>query len=504
MQDNRSPESNQVLGLIGLPAGPILAAIVFVLLPDSYAAGDTMTVLGQPGRATAAVTAWMACWWLTEAIPLAATALLPLVLLPLLHAMPIKAVAAPYGHYLIFLFLGGFILSIAMERWGLHRRIALSTLALFGTRPNRVVAGFMVTTAGLSMWVSNTATCVMMLPIALSVIEMMERDDPSTASAVNQNLPVCLLLAIAYSASIGGIGTLIGTPPNLFLASYLRDSMGIEIGFAQWLQVGLPVVAVFLPLSWWLLTRWLYPLGRSAAMVLDLTAMRSQLGEMNRGEKITLAVFLTAVCAWIFRPVLTELQFGGMSPLSGLTDTGIAVGAALLLFVAPVDLKKRVFAMDWQHASRLPWGILILFGGGLSLAAAIETTGVGQYIGHHVGYLRGVHPLLIALSVAAMVIFLTELTSNLATTATLVPILAAIALPLGIDPLLLVVTATIAASCAFMMPVATPPNAIVFGSGRISIPQMCRAGLPLNLIGVIVVTAIAYWVAVPVFVITLQ
>ena len=498
-----SAETSSLARLVGLPLGPVLAATVFMLLPDSYADIDGITVLGQPGRATAAVAIWMACWWLTEAIPLAATALLPLALLPLLQAVPIKAAAAPYGHYLIFLFLGGFILSLAMQRWGLHRRIALSTLAVFGTQPTRLVGGFMLTTAGLSMWVSNTATCLMMLPIAVSVIEMLERDRPMGAPG-NDQLAVCLLLAIAYSASIGGIGTLIGTPPNLFLASFLRDSLGIDVGFAQWLRVGLPVVVIFLPLTWWMLTRWLYPITGFDGAELDINELRAHQGPMNTGERITLVIFLTAVAAWIFRPLLNEFRFAGVSPLAGLTDTGIAVCAALLLFVTPVDLKKRIFAMDWAHASRLPWGILILFGGGLSLADAIENTGVGDYIGHQVGHLQGVHPLLIALAVATLVIFLTELTSNLATTATLVPILAAIAPPLGIDPMLLVVTATIAASCAFMMPVATPPNAIVFGSGRITIPQMYKAGLPLNFVGIALVTAVAYWVAVPVFVISLR
>ncbi len=484
---------------IGLLAGPLLAALAYISLPDTFSSiqGEPVAFT-QAGRLTAALAVWMATWWMTEAIPVYASALLPLVVLPLAGAGTVKQAAAPYGHELIFLFMGGFILALSMQRWGLHKRFAFSVLRLFGSRPTRLVAGFMVVTAALSMWVSNTATTIMMLPIALSVIRLLK--DSGEDPYRNDNFTVCLLLGIAYAASIGGIGTLIGTPPNLFLASYVRDNLGTEISFVRWMAVGLPLVAVFLPLVWLLLTRLVFPVADDGADGGGLSAAVTGEGggPMSPGEKATLIVFtLTALC-WSFRPLLRGVTLAGIKPFAGMTDTGIAIAAALLLFVIPVDVRGRRFVMNWETALKLPWGVLILFGGGLSLANAIRINGVGEFVASSVGAFAGFHPAFLVVIVIALLVFLTELTSNTATTITLVPIFAALASGIGMHPYFLIVPTAIAASCAFMLPVATPPNAIVFGTGYVPISRMARAGLWLNLVGIALITALTYAVAMPV------
>jgi sodium-dependent dicarboxylate transporter 2/3/5 len=485
----------------GRVAGPLLAALAFAALPESYVhAGETLAFTSA-GRATAAIAVWMAVWWLSEAIPIYATALLPLALLPLLGAGSMREVAAPYAHELIFLFMGGFLLALAMARWGLHRRMALTALRVVGERPVAMVGGFMATTAGLSMWVSNTATAVMMLPVAVSVIDLVARqlggDGTPSESRQVRHFGLCLMLGIAYGASIGGLATPIGTPPNLFLLSFVRDELGLEISFVRWMGVGLPLTLVFLPIAWGLLTRVLYPIeiarveGAGALVERELRA----LGPMSRAERITLAAFATASGLWVGRPLLAGIEVAGVAPFAGLTDAGIAMGAALALFVARADRERAV--LDWETAVKLPWGILVLFGGGLSLAAAIGRHGVGELLGAQVGGLAGAPALAIVVCVTAGVIFLTELTSNTATTATLVPILAALAPGLGLPPLLLAVPAALAASCAFMLPVATPPNAVVFASGHLSIAEMSRAGLWLNLVGIALIPLVTWTLALP-------
>jgi sodium-dependent dicarboxylate transporter 2/3/5 len=450
----------------------------------------------------------MAVWWMTEAIPIYVTSLLPLTVLPFFRADTMRDAAAPYAHELIYLFMGGFIVALSMERWGLHKRFAFGALRIVGTKPHRIVGGFMLATAIMSMCVSNTATTIMMLPIALSVIALVFRkstdktiDKIQTLSDVmGHNFALCLLLGIAYAASIGGIGTLIGTPPNLFLASFIEDQLGREISFVRWMGVGLPLVAVFLPIVWLLLTRVLYPIR--IEQIEGGTALIREgykdLGQMKRGEWMTLMVFGFAAVSWIARPLLAKLTIGGVQPFGGLTDPGIAMIAALALFVIPVDRKKHEFVMNWETAVKLPWGILVLFGGGLSLAAAIKNNGVGELIGNQVAGFTGFPVVVLILLVTAMMIFLTELTSNTATTATLVPILAAVGPGLGLSPYMLIVPAAIAASCAFMLPVATPPNAIIFGSGYVRIDQMVKAGFWLNLIGVLLVTILTYAIVIPV------
>ena len=499
---------------MGLVAGPLLALATFAGLPDSYPGSDGAAIaFGQAGHATAAVAIWMATWWMTEAIPVFATALLPLALFPLVGVTTMHAAASPYGHELIFLFMGGFILALSMQRWGLGQRVALAALRVTGDEPVRVVGGFMLVTAFLSMWVSNTATATMMLPIALSVIDRVLRAETGAGlqpgrpfrtgggkGGPAENFAVCLLLGVAYAASIGGVGTLIGTPPNLFLASFLREQHGVEISFVRWMAVGIPLVVVLLPLAWWLLTRVLYPI-RLERPVHGAEIARSAyraLGPIKRGEWATLVVFALTASAWLLRPLLVRVQIGDAQPLAGLTDPGIAMAAALALFVIPVDWSRRQFAMNWETAVQLPWGVLLLFGGGLSLAAAIQANGVDAFIGSLVGGLRGLPSLVVVASVSALMVGLTELTSNTAAAATLVPILAAIAPSLGIHPYLLIVPATLAASCAFMLPVATPPNAVVFGSGYLTITQMIRAGIWLVGLSVVLITALAYTLVLPV------
>lgn len=494
-----SPILADRVSLVGLIAGPLLAIVAAIFLPRAEFddAGIVTAGLSDAGRATAAVGILMAVWWLTEAIPIAATALVPLVLLPLSGAMPIKAVAAPYANDVIYLFLGGFVLGLAMEKWGLHKRIALTTLLVVGTGPRRIIAGFMIASAMLSAWVSNTATTIMMLPIALSVISLVaaqhapEGTARGEAASPDPNFDSTLLLGVAYAASVGGITTLIGTAPNAILRGFVQDELHYEITFARWVLLGGTIAFVLLPIVWFYLVFVSQPVrlrtipGGKGLIRRELR----NLGKVSRGEWTVFLVFCCTVALWLTRSVLVRFGVAHDIPsLAGLNDASIAVGAALVLFCVPVDLRSHSFAMDWGTAQRLPWGILVLFGGGLSLAAAISANGVDTYIAGAFAHLGQVPVWVVVALVCTLVIFLTELTSNTAVTTALLPILAAAAPVLGVDPLKLVVPAAIVASLAFMLPVATPPNAIVFGSGKITIPQMARAGFGLNLIGIVVVT----------------
>lgn len=488
MASDASPVSTALgaRAAVGLVAGPLLL-IGMLLLPPPEG-------LTPAAWYTAAVGLLMAVWWVTEAIPIPATALLPLVLFPVLRIATIDEAASPYANPIIFLFLGGFVLALGMQRWGLHRRIALAILAAVGTQPVALVGGFMLATAFLSMWVSNTATAVMMLPIGLSIIEVVLPRGENAVEPGESNFATALMLGIAYAASIGGLATLIGTPPNALLAGFVRESYGIQIGFAQWMLVGLPLVVVALPLTWLVLTRVAFPvrLRQTPGSVNIIEDERRSLGPRSRGETLVAVVFVVTAAAWITRPLLEEW-------VPGLSDTGIAIAAALVLFLLPVDLRRGEFVLTWEWAERLPWGVLILFGGGLSLAGAISKTGLAAWIGSGVAAF-GTWPILVVIVVTTTVIvFLTELTSNTATTAAFLPVVSSVALGLGENPLLLAIPAAIAASCAFMMPVATPPNAIVYGSSFITIPQMARAGLILNLLFIVLITILMYTLVLTVF-----
>jgi solute carrier family 13 (sodium-dependent dicarboxylate transporter), member 2/3/5 len=469
---------------IGLGLGPALFLLLLVL-----PAPDGMTTAAWR---TAAVGLLMATWWITEAIPIPATALLPLALFPALGIVGIDAAAGPYANPVIFLFLGGFLIALAMQRWNLHTRIALNVILAVGTGPARLVAGFMVASAFLSMWVSNTATAVMMLPIGVSVVDLVkDRSGSPTPSRGEANFAVALMLGIAYSCSIGGLGTLIGTPPNALLAGYMAETHGVQIGFGEWMSLGVPIVLVGLPVCWLILTRLAFPLGavRLSGGGEAIRRELDRLGGWTRGEVTVAVIFVAAAAAWMTRPLLETI-------LPGISDAGIAIAAALALFLLPVDVSRGVFALEWKDTRGLPWEVLVLFGGGLSLAAAISQTGLAGWLGGEMAGLRVFPTVVIILAVTLVVLFLTELTSNTATAAAFLPILGSVALGIGEDPLLLAVPAALAASCAFMMPVATPPNAIVYGSGYVTIPQMARAGVYMNFCFAAMITVLGYFLII--------
>lgn len=489
----REYTSRQKFGLI---LGPALF-LLMLLIPTP--AG--MEPLGQK---MAAVALLMATWWICESIPIPATSLLPIGLYPLMGIMKTQAATAPYANHLIFLFMGGFIIALAMQRWNLHRRIAMHIVKTVGFSPGRLILGFMVATAALSAFVSNTATTVMMMPIGLAIItHVIEEgkkeglDKSVDFSQGNFNFGLNLMLGIAYASSIGGLATLIGTPPNTVLAGYLQKAYGYEITFVDWMKVGVPLAIIFLPLCWLWLTKIANPVKlKKVPGGFELIEHElKEMGSMCLGERWTAMVFSATALGWIFRP-----QLGFLFPDPKLvTDAAIAMTGAIVLFLIPINLKKNLFVMDWHWANKMPWGVLVLFGGGLAMAAGFEKTRLAEWIGSQVGLLTDVPIIVLIVAVTALIIFLTELTSNTATAAMVMPILSAAAIGLGQSPLLLVVPAAIAASCAFMLPVATPPNAIIFGSGYVTIPQMAKSGFGLNLVGIVLVVLITYLLVMPLF-----
>ncbi|HEY5597480.1 MAG TPA: DASS family sodium-coupled anion symporter [Kiloniellales bacterium] len=439
----------------------------------------------------AALTSLMAIWWVSEAIPVPATALLPVLLLPLLGIRDPVAAAAPYGNPLIFLFLGGFLIALAVRRWGLHKRLALAMLRRIGTSPPTLVAGFLTVAAVLSMWLSNTATSIVLLPVALSVATLVRQTDaaqtdPGTRAAVD----AALLLAIAYGASIGGLATLIGTPPNALLAGFLLQSTGYELGFARWMLFAVPLTGVLLVGAWLVLTRLAFripsaPLAGARAAIGDELAA---LGPVSGPESRVAMVFALVAAAWLLRPALEDLLPSSLT----VTDPAIAITGALAMFVLPSGRRAGERLLDWRQTQRVPWGVLILFGGGLSLAAAINDTGLAAWIADRLAGLAVLPIGATVTGITATIILLTELTSNTATAATFLPLVAQLAVTLGHDPLLLTIPAAVAASCAFMLPVATPPNAIIYGSGRVTMAQMAWAGLWLNGLATAVIVAAAF------------
>ncbi len=434
---------------------------------------------------TAAVATLMATWWILEAMPIAVTSLLPVVLFPVLGISSISETTAPYANPLIFLFLGGFIIAIGMHRWQLHRRIALRIVSFVGVKPTSIIIGFILASAFLSMWVSNTATALMMLPIAISVLQFM--DNKKDSSLPVTNFEIVLVLAIAYACNIGGIATLIGTPPNALLAGFMLENYDVEISFARWMLVGIPLVMIMLPIMYLLLTKLVYPI-KIKELPGGYSVIQNQLkslGNISTPEYRVAIVFTITAALWIFRPLLTNA-------VPGLSDAGIAIFGAMSLFIIPSGSKEQQKLLLWNDMKELPWGILILFGGGLSLAMGITSSGLAAWIGDGVSGLETVPLLLLILTVIAIVVFLTEITSNTATSAAFLPILASSAIGLGQDPMLFILPAAIAASCAFMLPVATPPNAVVYGSGKISIPQMAKAGIWLNIIVTVLFSLASY------------
>jgi solute carrier family 13 (sodium-dependent dicarboxylate transporter), member 2/3/5 len=467
-------------------------------------------------RNTASIVLLMASWWLTEAIPLAATALMPLALFPLFKIVPAKQIALAYADSNIFLFMGGFLIAMAMQRHNLHKRIALSIISLMGTSSRKILLGFMVATAFLSMWISNTATAMMMIPIAIAIVEQFKAMEPNNENIVfeewGKNFGIALMLGIAYSSSIGGIGTLIGTPPNLVFSSVLKSTFPElpEIDFIRWMLIGIPVVVVFLPFTWLYLSFIGTPL-KSIQISDSKKIMRRELmalGKMGMGEKLTLAVFILTSIGWIFRKdiELGSFNLRGWGSLTGIgdyvNDSTVAMFGALLLFILPTSMKKVDFVLNWEWAKKIPWGILVLFGGGLALSEGFKQSGLDLWIGKAFSSISNTKPIVLIISICLLLTFLTEITSNIATISMFLPILAAMSLSLHVNPLSVMIPATISASCAFMMPVATPPNAIVFGSGYLTIQDMAKMGLAMNLAGVIIITLLMYLVAFPLLGIT--
>lgn len=467
--------------LIGLATIPLcLAAMLWVAVPYG---------MTQDAWRVACLAGMMAVLWVTEAIPIPVTALLPLAVLPLANVASLEETAAPYANPVIYLFMGGFLISLSMQRWGLHRRIALGILGRAGSNPRAIIGGFMLATASLSMWMSNAATTLMMLPIALSITELLRQIDDK---AVARFAPP-LMLSLAYASSIGGMGTPIGTPPNAFLVGHMQKEFGLELGFSQFMLIGVPVILVGLPLTYWVLTRLCFSVpATDVPGARDLIAAeRSQLGRMNRGEIVTALVFGLAAVLWVIRPLLAKIA----PPLFALGDAGIAMLAGLVLFVIPANWERREFVMDWNHGCRIPWDVLILFGGGLTLARQIEVTGLADWLGLQAAPLS-VLPAWVSVVIVCLVItFLTELTSNTATAAALVPVAASLSVGMGHSPLLLALPVCLSASCAFMLPVATPPNAIVFGSGHVTLTQMARTGLWLNFLFVVIIALVSVTIA---------
>lgn len=496
-----SGEPRGLAATIGLFAAVPLALLAYAALHYTGAG------LAHPAKATAAIAVLLGTLWLTEAIPLAATSMLPLVLFPLSGVLTFKQAATPYADSNIYIYLGGFIIALAIERWGLHRRIALHTLLVVGTSPGKLVGGIMLATAVLSMWISNTATTAMMLPLGLSLVALL-RDHAAAHDAEGldersaADFATCLMLGIAYAATIGGLGTLIGTPTNTSFAAFAAANK-LSVSFGRWMLFGVPLAFVYLMFTWLLLTRWLYKLPQSEMP--DGKAMirreLSALGPVTRGEWIVMAVFLSTAILWIVRePIQNSDAVKAWWPTLNehYNDGVIALVGALVLFAIPIDLERGVFAMDWESCKRIPWGVLLLFGGGLSLAEAIQRSKLADSIGAGVESWGYVPLWAMVVSVAAIVIFASELTSNVAIVNAFLPIMLAVSAGLSADPLLLCVATTVAASYAFMLPIGTPPNAIAFGTGLVKQSQMIRAGLCLNLLGVVMIPLAVYTLGVAV------
>jgi len=474
---NDNPRAIKGMALL---LGPLLFVLTLIFFhPEG---------ISPQAHAVLASTLWIAVWWITEAIPIAATSLLPIILFPLTGALGIEETTAAFGHRYVFLYVGGFILAIAIERWNLHRRIALNIIRIIGTDIKRIILGFMVATAFLSMWISNTATSVMMLPIAMAIVAQL-KDHPGTLENETHIFGKALMLAIAYSASIGGMATLIGTPPNLVLAGIVQEIYGIEISFTQWIMFGLPISILLLGICWLYLTgrafrfsQKNFPGGRE-----EIYRQLSSLGRLSFEEKAVLGVFTCTAAAWISRKFL-------LAPvMPSIDDSIIAIAASLALFILPASPDEKRPLLTWEEAVKLPWGILLLFGGGLALAQGFKVSGLAAWIGAQMRLMSNFPLFILLLFMIAAVNFLTEITSNLATTAMLLPILAPLALGIDVHPFILLVGATLAASCAFMLPVATPPNAVVFGSGYLKIQEMVKNGIWMNLISILVLSLITYF-----------
>lgn len=484
--DSEKPKRAYNIGqLIGLFLGPLAFIFVYFFFKPAD--------LSQEGLAVLASTVWIAIWWITEALPIPVTSLMPFILFPITGGMDVNATASSYGSETIFLFMGGFMIALAIEKWNLHRRIALGIIKLIGTNTNRIVLGFMVATGFLSMWISNTAAAMMMVPMALAITYQLAdalKNDPTVdTSPENFGFGKALMLSIAYSASLGGIATLIGTPPNALLAGAVKELYGVEISFFQWMLIGVPFAWLLLFAAWLYLVKIAYPTkikefpGGKAVIEEELR----KLGKTSYEEKAVLVIFSLTALAWILRSFVIQKY------IPGIQDGIIAIIGAALLFVIPAKNKEGDRLLDWNTAVKLPWGILLLFGGGLAIAAGFSSSGLSQWVGQRLSVLEGVNIILMILAVSILVNILTEVTSNTATASMMIPIIAGLALALNVHPYALLLGSTISASTAFMLPVATPPNAVVFGSGYLRIPDMVKAGFIVNIFSVMLLVLMIYF-----------
>lgn len=458
--------------------GPLVYLCFLILDPPTEMSNEGFKLLG--------VICWMAIWWISEVIPIAVTALLPIVLFPSNNILNIQETGANYGHKYIFLFIGGFILANAIQKWNLHKRIALNIILKIGGSTDKIILGFMLATGFLSMWISNTATTVMMLPIALSVISQLN-DHPNTKEHENKIFGKALMLGVAYSASAGGIATLIGTPPNLIFAGFIQDNFNVEISFFQWMKIGFPVAIILMLFIWFFLTKYAFRLNKTGfpGGKQEIKKILNKMGKISNEEKKILMVFGLTILCWIFRKSTINLI------IPYFDDSMIAICSAIILFIIPSKDKNKPL-MKWKDAINIPWGILLLFGGGLSIAKGFQTTHLDTWIGEQLSFVTVSSSILVILIIVAGVNFLTEITSNMATTAMLLPVMIPIADVLQINPYLLMVGTTLAASCAFMLPVATPPNAVVFGSKLLKVSDMVKAGLLINLFSIILILIMVY------------
>ncbi len=473
---------------LGFFVGPLLC-VLLLMLP---------VPLGMPEAAwrVAAVASWMVIWWLLEPVPLAVTSFLPIVLFPLLHINAVKLAAAPYASPMIYLFLGGFILALAMEKWRLHLRVALNIVGRMGNSADAIIGGFMLATCLLSMWISNTATMMMMYPIAISSIHVLREHFKSDNDASFHAFATALMIGIAYAANIGGVATLIGTPTNTVLSGYMEEVYGIHINFLQWMQVGVPLSLVMLVICWVLLVKVLFP-SNLARLEMEQDFVHKQLqelGSVRYPEAMVILLCSVTALLWMTHGLINEAL-----PGLELNETSIAIAAALALFLIPVDWKNGEFLMSWRDTARLPWGTLILFGGGLSLAAAFNYTGLAEWIGLKFSGFNGLSLFALVLVIVTAIIFVSEVMGNAAVITTFLPVLGSLSMALHINPLLLMIPATLAASYAFMLPVGTPPNAIAFGSGYVRSPEMMRAGFVMNLVAVGLIMVVTYAIGLPVF-----
>jgi len=463
---------------IGLVAGPLMFVLILWFAHPANMTPDAVKVM--------AITVWIAIWWVTEAVPLPVTSLLPIILFPLMKVMKLDDTTRDYGHPLIFLYIGGFLLAFAIEKTGLHARIAISIIRAMGTKLNMIVLGFMLSTGFLSMWISNTATALMMLPIGLAIISITANEQGKPFA----NFRKSLILVIAYASSIGGVATLIGTPPNLVFAGVMKDMFHEDFTFSQWFVYGFPLAIILMFFAWWYITRIAFPMKdvRLTEAKEEMAIGVTKLGKMS-GKEIAVAIVFTLMgFSWITRSFFLE-KF-----IPGLDDTIIGLAGGLSLFLIPESRKSGKGILNWEDAGKLPWGIILLFGGGLALADAFESSGLSTWIGESMSGLTVLGIFLVILLVVAIVNFLTEFTSNLATVTMILPVLAPVALSAGIEPITLMMAATMAASCGFMMPAGTPPNAIAFGTGHLRIIDMIKTGFVLNVVSIILITLMMYFV----------